>query len=277
MSILNETFVLKNGIQIPKIGFGTWQVPDGEIAYQAVKEAIESGYVHIDTAYVYQNEVSVGKAIKDSKVDRSSLFITSKLPSEIKTYHETFKYFEETLKRVDLDYLDLYLIHAPWPWSAIGKDCKEGNAEAWKAIHEIYETGKIKAIGVSNFSIADLKDLYERTHIVPHVNQIPLFIGLYPKQKALIEYCESKGILVEAYSPLAIGYALTNDIIVEMANQYKKTPAQICIRYCLEKGTLPLPKTTKQARMIENASVDFKMKEADILALDQLDVDPRRF
>lgn len=277
MKLLKETYQLKNGIEIPKIGFGTWQVPDGEIAYQAVKEAIESGYIHIDTAYVYQNEVSVGKAIKDSKKDRSSLFITSKLPSEIKTYQETFEYFEETLKRLDLDYLDLYLIHAPWPWSEIGKDCKEGNAEAWKAIHEIYQTGKIKAIGVSNFSIDDLEDLYQRTQIIPHVNQIPLFIGLYPKQKALIEYCQSRNILVEAYSPLAIGYALTNDIIVEMANQYKKTPAQICIRYCLEKGTLPLPKTTKQARMQENASVDFKMKEEDILILDQLDVDPRRF
>ena len=125
--MLKETFLLSNGVQIPKVGFGTWQVPNGDIAYQAVKDALEVGYIHIDTAYVYENEISVGQAIKDSKLDRKDLFITSKLPSHIKDYQETETYFNESLKRLEMDYMDLFLIHAPWPWSNIGQDCKDGD------------------------------------------------------------------------------------------------------------------------------------------------------
>jgi diketogulonate reductase-like aldo/keto reductase len=275
--MLKETFQLYNGVTIPKVGFGTWQVPNGDIAYQAVKDALEVGYIHIDTAYVYENEVSVGQAIKDAHMKRSELFVTSKLPSHIKTYDETESYFYETLKRLQLDYLDLYLIHAPWPWSNIGQDCKEGNAEAWKKMIELYEAKKIRAIGVSNFNVDDLKDLIARTGVVPHVNQIAFFAGHFQKQKETIAFCQENHILVEAYSPLAIGHALKTPLVVSLADKYQKTPAQILIRYTLEHNTLPLPKSTKKARMEENADLDFSISKEDVLLLDQLSEDPRRF
>lgn len=275
--MLKETFQLYNGVTIPKVGFGTWQVPNGDIAYQAVKDALEVGYIHIDTAYVYENEVSVGQAIKDAHMKRSELFVTSKLPSHIKTYDETESYFYETLKRLQLDYLDLYLIHAPWPWSNIGQDCKEGNAEAWKKMIELYEAKKIRAIGVSNFNVDDLKDLIARTGVVPHVNQIAFFAGHFQKQKETITFCQENHILVEAYSPLAIGHALKTPLVVSLADKYQRTPAQILIRYTLEHNTLPLPKSTKKARMEENADLDFSISKEDVLLLDQLSEDPRRF
>ncbi|MGB0202547.1 MAG: aldo/keto reductase [Acholeplasmataceae bacterium] len=275
--MLKETFQLYNGVNIPKVGFGTWQVPNGDIAYQAVKDALEVGYIHIDTAYVYENEVSVGQAIKDAHIKRSELFVTSKLPSHIKTYDETESYFHETLKRLQLDYLDLYLIHAPWPWSNIGQDCKEGNAEAWKKMVELYESKKIRAIGVSNFNVDDLKDLIARTGVVPHVNQIAFFAGHFQKQKQTIAFCQDNHILVEAYSPLAIGHALKIPLVVSLAEKYQRTPAQILIRYTLEHNTLPLPKSTKKVRMEENADLDFSISKEDVLLLDQLSEDPRRF
>ena len=275
--MLKDTFVLSNGISIPKVGFGTWQVPNGDVAYQAVKDALDVGYMHIDTAYVYENEVSVGQAIKDSGIQRDQLFVTSKLPSHIKNFEETDQYFHETLKRLQLDYLDLYLIHAPWPWSNIGQDCKEGNAEAWKKMIELYQSKKIRSIGVSNFNVDDLKDLIQRTGVVPHVNQIAFFAGHYQKQKETIAFCQEHNILVEAYSPLAIGHALHTPLVVSLATKYQKTPAQILIRYTLEHDTLPLPKTTKKARMIENADLDFTLDKEDVLSLDALSEDPRRF
>lgn len=277
MSFLNETYELSNGVHIPKIGFGTWQVPDGETAYQAVKDAIESGYIHIDTAYDYRNETSVGQAIKNSGKKREDLFITSKLPSHIKTFEETGAHFQETIDNLGVSFLDLYLIHAPWPWSEMGKDCKAGNAEAWKKMIDLYEVKKIRAIGVSNFNVDDLKDLIERTGIIPHVNQIGFFAGQFPRQKETIEFCQKHNILVEAYSPLAIGYALEHPMILEMAHRYVKTPAQILIRYTLAKHTLPLPKTTKKHRMLENAAVDFELDKDDIRMLDALDADPRKW
>ena len=277
MSYLKDVYTLKNGVTIPKIGFGTWQVPNGDVAYQAVKEAIEAGYIHIDTAYDYRNEVSVGQAVKDSGIPRDQLFITSKLPSHIKTFEETETHFNETIANLGFDYLDLFLIHAPWPWSNIGQDCKEGNALAWQKMIELYEAKKIRAIGVSNFNVDDLKDLIERTGIVPHVNQIGFFAGQFPKQKETIEFCQRHNILVEAYSPLAIGHALDHPVILEMAKRYDKTPAQILIRYTLSKNTLPLPKTTKKYRMLENAAVDFVLNIEDVTILDALDADPRRW
>ena len=275
--MLKDTFVLSNGIHIPKVGFGTWQVPNGDVAYQAVKDALDVGYMHIDTAYVYENEISVGQAIKDSGIQREQLFVTSKLPSHIKNYEETDQYFHETLKRLQLDYLDLYLIHAPWPWSNIGQDCKEGNAEAWNKMIELYHAKKIRAIGVSNFNVDDLKDLIQRTGFIPHVNQIAFFAGHYQKQKETIDFCHKNNILVEAYSPLAIGHALHTPLVLSLATKYQKTPAQILIRYTLEHDTLPLPKTTKKARMIENADLDFTLDQEDVVALDALSEDPRRF
>jgi len=275
MAILNEYYTMHNGVKIPKIGFGTWQIKDGEDAYHSVLNALKNGYRHIDTAQGYGNEESVGKAISDSKIPREEIFVTSKLESHIKTYDETLKVFDETLKKLGFDYLDLFLIHAPWPWSEMGKNCDEGNVEAFKAMEKLYKEGKIRAIGVSNFSIADLQNILNNVETVPHANQIGYFIGL--DNDELHAFCDQHNILVEAYSPLAIGYALSNDTIQAMAKKYSVTPAQICIRYLLERNTLPLPKSTHEHRIIENAQVDFSISEEDMETLKAIKGDPRRW
>jgi diketogulonate reductase-like aldo/keto reductase len=275
MKTIQDVYVLKNGVKMPKVGFGTWQIPDGEICYNAVSMALKHGYRHIDTAAAYGNEASVGKAIKDSGLAREEVFVTSKLQSHIKTYQGALDAFEKTMKELDMDYLDLYLIHAPWPWNEIGKDCSSGNVEAFKAMEKLYREGKVRAIGVSNFSPSDLDNILKHCEIIPHVNQIAFFIG--NNQEETHRYCNDKGILVEAYSPLAIGYALTNETIQNMAKTYGVTPAQLCIRYCIEKGTAPLPKSTHESRIIENTGLDFKMKEEDVAFLDTIKNDPRRW
>jgi len=275
MKTIQDVYVLKNGVKMPKVGFGTWQIPDGEICYNAVSMALKHGYRHIDTAAAYGNEASVGKAIKDSGLAREEVFVTSKLQSHIKTYQGALDAFDKTMKELDMDYLDLYLIHAPWPWNEIGKDCSSGNVEAFKAMEKLYREGKIRAIGVSNFSPSDLDNILKHCEIIPHVNQIAFFIG--NNQEETHRYCNDKGILIEAYSPLAIGYALTNETIQNMAKTYNVTPAQLCIRYCIEKGTAPLPKSTHESRIIENTGLDFKMKEEDVAFLDTIKNDPRRW
>lgn len=275
MKTIHDVYVLKNGVKMPKVGFGTWQIPDGEVCYTAVSQALKHGYRHIDTAAAYRNEASVGKAIKDSGIPRDQVFVTSKLQSHIKTYQETLDAFDKTLKELDMEYLDLYLIHAPWPWNEMGKDCSKGNVEAFKAMEKIYRDGKVRAIGVSNFSPKELDNILKHCEIIPHVNQIAFFIG--NNQEETHTYCQAKGILVEAYSPLAIGYALSNEVIQNMAKDYKVTPAQLCIRYCIEKGTAPLPKSIHESRIIENTGLDFKMKEEDIKLLDTIKDDPRRW
>lgn len=275
MKVLNQTYVMSNGVAIPKIGFGTWQVKSGEEAYQSVLLALKSGYRHIDTAHAYQNERSVGKAVRDSGIPREEIFVTSKLPSHVKEYQGTLDHFEETMANLELDVLDLYLIHAPWPWNEIGKDCKDGNVEAWKAMVKLYNDKRIRAIGVSNFSPADIDYIVKHTGFVPHANQIAFFIG--NNQKETDDYCKKHNILVEAYSPLAIGFALKNGDIQTMADKYGVTAAQICIRYCIQKETAPLPKTTKEHRMIENADVDFTISQEDMKQLDAIKSDPRRW
>jgi len=275
MKTLNQFYTLSNGVKLPKIGFGTWQVANGDEAYQSVLLALKNGYRHIDTAEGYGNEESVAKAILDSKIPRSEIFVTSKLESHIKTYEGALAAFEKTMSLLKFDYLDLFLIHAPWPWSEMGKDCKEGNIQAWKAMEKLYKDGRIRAIGVSNFSPDDIENLLNHCEITPHVNQIGYFIGI--DQKATIDYCEKKNIFIEAYSPLGIGYLLSNPDIIKVAEKYNVSPAQICIRYCLQKGTAPLPKSTHEKRIIENTQVDFEIKKVDMDFLDTIKGDPRRW
>ena len=275
MKTIETFYVLNNGVKIPKIGLGTWQVKEGEEAYQSVLMALENGYRHIDTAEGYQNEASVGRAIRVSKIKREEVFVTSKLQSHIKTYEGTINAFNETLKQLGFEYLDLFLIHAPWPWSEMGKDCKEGNVEAYKAMEDLYKQKKIRAIGISNFNKEDIDNILTHCEIVPQVNQIAYFIGL--DQKETIEHCRKHNILVEAYSPLGIGYLLNNETIIEMAKKYEVSPAQICIRYCIEKKTAPLPKSTHLDRIKMNTEVDFKIKEDDMAILDQIKGDPRKW
>jgi len=275
MKTLTDTYQLSNGVKMPKIGFGTWQVPSGDVAYQSVALALKNGYRHIDTAAAYQNEASVGQAILDSGIPREEIFVTSKLQSHIKTYEGALEAFENTMKEMKIGYLDLYIIHAPWPWSEMGKDCSEGNVLAYKALEKIYKDKKVRAIGVSNFNPKEIDNIIEHCEIVPHVNQIGYFIG--NNQKETDDYCKGKNILVEAYSPLAIGYLLKSDDILNMAKKYDVTPAQICIRYCIQKGTAPLPKSTHESRIIENSQVDFEIKQVDMDYLDQIKGDPRKW
>lgn len=269
MEIKNLDIELSNKVKIPAIGFGTWQVKDGQEAYDSVLYALQAGYRHIDTAYVYGNEASVGQAIKDSKLDRKNLFITTKLPSDIKTYDGTFKYFEESKKALSLDYVDLYLIHAPWPWSNVGQNCDEGNIEAWKAMIELYNRGEIRAIGVSNFSIDNIKNIYEATKFMPMVNQIRYFIG--NTQPKLSEYCKDNNILIEAYSPFATGELLDNSKLEEIAKKYNASIPKICLQFCIQNGTLPLPKSVHKERIYDNLELPFEISKEDMEYLNSLD------
>ncbi len=268
MSALTDTFTLANGVDIPKIGFGTWQIPDGDAAYDSVAGALKAGYRHIDTARAYGNEASVGRAIADSGIPRDQIFLTTKLPAEVKDYALAQETFETTIAALDMPYVDQYLIHAPWPWQEMGKDCREGNIAVWRAMEEFYEVGRARSIGVSNFNVADLKSLINATTVVPHANQIRYFIGF--TQDEVTTYCQTHDILVTGYSPLATGAILGNAEVQAVAEKYGKSVAQLCIRYLLEKGVLPLPKSTTPSRIVENADVDFTIGADDLSYLDGL-------
>jgi diketogulonate reductase-like aldo/keto reductase len=180
MTVLIETYTLSNGSQIPKVGFGTWLLKVGDECYNAVADALRLGYRHIDTARAYYNEASVGRAVRDSGIAREEIYVTSKLPAEAKDYDKALEEFETTMGEIGLDYLDLYLIHAPWPWDEVGKDCREENRQIWKAMEEFLASGRVKAIGVSNFGPEDLDSLLPACETKPMVNQIRWFIGLDP-------------------------------------------------------------------------------------------------
>jgi diketogulonate reductase-like aldo/keto reductase len=275
MKVLNQVYTLSNGVQLPKIGLGTWQTKKGEEAYQSVMMALKNGYRHIDTAEGYQNEASVGQAVRDSGIPREEIFVTSKLESHIKTYEGALEAFEKTMKELQFDYLDLFLIHAPWPWSEMHKDCSEGNVLAYKAMEKLYKEGRIRAIGVSNFSPKDIENIIEHCDVVPHVNQIGYFIGI--DQSETINYCREKNIFIEAYSPLGIGYLLKNEDIQKVAKKYNVSPAQICIRWCIQKETAPLPKSIHENRIIQNTEIDFVISDEDMAFLDTIKGDPRRW
>jgi diketogulonate reductase-like aldo/keto reductase len=268
MTELNETFTLANGDTIPRIGFGTWQIPDGAPAYDSVASALAVGYRHIDTARAYGNEASVGRAIADSGIPRAEIYLTTKLPAEVKTYDGARASFETTMAALDMDSVDLYLIHAPWPWGQPDSDHRAGNLEAWRAMEEIQEAARARSIGVSNFNVADLESLIGGSRMAPQVNQIRYHVG--HTQPAVTRYCQQHGILVEAYSPLATGRILDNPEIRAIGEKYGRSVAQVCIRFALQNGTLPLPKTTSRERMIENADVDFELSIDDMAYLDDL-------
>jgi len=263
--MMQQHFKMKNDVKIPAIGFGTWQIPNGDIAYDSVLFALATGYRHIDTAMAYRNEESVGQAIKDSGLRREEVFITTKLPAEIKGFDEAKKAFESSLKRLGIDYIDLYLIHAPKPWGTggDGMNYMPQNIASWKAFEELYEEGKIRSIGVSNFTNHHLKALIDQTRIVPMANQILVNPGHIPQDT--LDFCEKNDILIEAYSPLATGRLIGNERLGEIATRYGKSVAQLCIRWSLQKGFLPLPKSVTKERILENFNVfDFEISKDDM-------------
>ena len=268
MKTLTDSYQLSNGVQIPCIGFGTWQTPDGEIAVSAVKSALEHGYRHIDTAAGYGNEASVGIAIKESGIPREEIFVTSKLHNTEHGYKNTLKAFEETMSNLAMDYLDLYLIH--WPNPIKFRDhWQESNAGTWNAYEELYAAGRIRSIGISNFLPHHIDELLKTASVAPMVNQIRLCPG--DTQDEVVSYCKAHSILLEAYSPLGTGQIFTVDEIQALAQKYKKSVAQICIRWSLQMGFLPLPKSVTDTRIKENAEVfDFELSADDMQMISEL-------
>lgn len=268
MTILNDTYTLANGITIPKLGIGTWFIDDDQAA-EAVRAAAGIGYRNFDTAQAYGNERGVGEGVRTCGVSREELFVSTKLAAEIKDYHGAVAAIDESLAKLDIGYIDLMLIHAPQPWDDFrGGDFAEGNRQAWRALEEAHKAGKIRAIGVSNFLQSDLENILEHGTVTPQVNQVLVHAGNTPSQ--LITFCQSKGILVEAYSPIAHGEILGNAQVQAMAQKYSVSVPQLCIRYTLQLGTVSLPKTANPDHMRSNAQVDFEISEADMDVLKEL-------
>jgi diketogulonate reductase-like aldo/keto reductase len=262
---LHETYTLSNGVRIPQLALGTWFIDDDQVA-DAVRAAVEIGYRNIDTAQAYGNERGVGEGVRTSGVPRDELFVSTKLAAEIKDYDAAAAAVDGSLETMGLDYVDLMLIHSPQPWNDFrGGDYAEGNREAWRALEDALEAGKLRAIGVSNFERRDLENLLESATVVPHVNQLLVHAGNTPSD--LLAYCESKGILVEAYSPIAHGEILDNPEVRAMADTYDATVPQLCIRYTLQLGTVPVPKTANPDHMRSNAQVDFVISDEDMATL----------
>ncbi|MGT2923808.1 aldo/keto reductase [Streptococcus caviae] len=266
-----EVYTLNNGVEIPKIGFGTWQIPEGDEAYNSVRHALKVGYRHVDTAQAYGNEVSVGKAIADSGLARSDIFLTTKVWNDKHDYELAKASIEESLEKLGVDYLDLLLIHWPNPKALRENDAwKAGNAGAWKAMEEAYKAGKVRAIGVSNFMIHHLEALFETAEVKPHVNQILLAPGCV--QEELVSFCRDNDILLEAYSPLGTGTIFGNLVVEEIADKYDKSAAQVALRWSLQKGFLPLPKSVTPKNIEANLHIfDFDLDEEDIRKLDRLE------
>lgn len=267
--MLNEYYTLANNVLIPKIGLGTWMVEDKD-ANQVVASAIEAGYRHIDTAQAYENEAGVGRGIKESGIPRDQLFITTKLVAEAKSYDEAKKAIDESLSKLQLDYIDMMIIHSPQPWANFGDDDRyfEGNLEAWKALEEAYSAGKLRAIGLSNFQQQDIQNILDNCAIKPVVNQVLAHASNTPFE--LIEFVQKQEMLVEAYSPVGHGELFKNDKIKALAEKYGVSVPQLAIRYDLQLGLLPLPKSTNPEHMKNNANVDFVISDEDMETLKNL-------
>lgn len=260
---------LSNGLSVPRLALGTYLIPESETA-EAVKSAIELGYRHIDTAQAYENEHGVGEGVRAGAVPREELFITSKVLAEIKDRDLAARSIDESLRTSGLDYFDLMLIHCPQPWAEYGSEYRyfEENRAVWKALEDAYRVGKVRSIGVSNFSIEDLKSLAVTAEIKPMVNQISLYAG--HTDLDLIAYCQENGIVVEAYSPLGHGEVFKNKALLPYAEKYRVSVAQLCIRYTLQLDAISLPKTTSPERMRLNASLDFAISDKDMEELKRL-------
>ena len=274
--VLDEFYKLNNGQKIPKIALGTWQTPN-DVAATAVETAIDAGYRHIDTAIAYENESGVGAGLKaaleKTGIHRESIFITSKIPAEVKKNEDAVRCIQESMERLDSRYIDMMLIHAPRPWAEMGSTSGYRyfweNAEVWKALEDAYDAGKIRAIGVSNFEIDDLNNILAGAHVFPVVNQIRVHIGHVPTE--VIDFCEQNGIIVEAYSPNATGRLMQVPEICAMAAKDDVSVPQLASRFVLQLGLLPIPKSTHEDRIRQNAQLDFEINSSDMATLLEID------
>lgn len=264
-----KKYRLNNGLEIPNIGLGTWLI-DNEKVGETVKTAIDLGYRLIDTAQAYGNEVGVGYGIKESNVDRSELFITSKIRAEYKDYDSAKKSIDQSLKDLNIDYIDLMLIHAPQPWDEFrisDNNYYKENKEVWRALEDAYDEGKVKAIGVSNFHDYDLKNIMEDARIKPMVNQVLAHVGQIPFE--IIDFCKENDILVEAYSPIAHGEANRIKEVEEISKKYSKSFSQVCLKYDLNLGMIVLPKANSVSHLKENIDLDFEITDEDMKILNK--------
>ena len=261
MRSIIDAVQLNNGKMMPWLGFGVFQINDGPEVKHAVKSALKAGYRSIDTATVYKNERGVGKAIQESGIPREDIFLTTKVWNDDQRAKRTMEAFEESLDRLDTDYVDLYLVH--WP-------VKGFYLETWKAMEEIYHSGRAKAIGVSNFQEHHLDDILRESQIVPTVNQIEFQPFLL--QKELLKFCQDNKIQVEAWSPLMQGQIVNEPLVQEIAEEHDKTPAQVVLRWDLHHEVVTIPKSIHANRIAENANIfNFELSQAEILKLDALD------
>lgn len=262
---LQETVSLNNGVKMPIMGLGVFKVEDGELVVKSVKSAIKNGYRSIDTASFYDNEKGVGQGIKESGVPREELFITTKVWNSDHGYESTLAAFEVSLEKLGLEYLDLYLIH--WP-------VKEKFQETWKALEKLYKDGKVRAIGVSNFNVHHLEEILKDCEIKPVINQVEYHPHL--TQTEVKEFCEKNDIRLEAWSPLKKGVLLSEPVIIELAEKYRKSPAQIILRWDIQNGVVTIPKSVKEHRIVENADIfDFHLSEEDMDKISALNINSR--
>ena len=254
-------------MNIPKIGLGTWLIDNDKVGL-VVKNAIEVGYHHIDTAQAYENEEGIGKALKEINIPREKLFITTKVRAEYKDYDSAKKSIDDSLQKLGLDYIDLILIHAPEPWMEFrtsNKNWDKENLDVWHALEDAYNEGKVKTIGVSNFHVSDLENLMKNANIKPMVNQVLAHIGQTPFE--ILDYCNKNNILVEAYSPIAHGEAGRIKEVIDIAKKYNKSFAQICLKYLLQLGMVVLPKASSKEHLLSNLDLDFEISNDDMETL----------
>ena len=258
--MVEKFMLLSNGVKIPSIGFGTYKSGDDEETAKIIKNALNLGYKMIDTASFYNNEVGIGNGIKESGIDRKDIFIVTKLWNDDHGYDNTIEAFNKSLNNLQVDYIDLYLIH--WP--------NKLNSETWRAFEHLYETGKVKAIGVCNFKVEHLEELKKTAKIMPMVNQVE--IHPFSTKNNIINYCKDNNIKVVAWSPISRGRVLSNELMIDLSQKYKKSIVQIVLRWHMQKGVIPIPKSSNENRIKENMDIfDFEISSEDMKAIDSLD------
>lgn len=268
----DKMMTVSNGVQIPQMALGTWFIADDKAA-EAVREAVKIGYRHFDTAQAYGNERGVGEGVRTAGIPREEIFVTSKVAAENKSYESAAASIDESLEKLGLDYIDLMIIHSPQPWKEVNQSDNRyfaENREVWRALTDAYKAGKVKAIGISNFLQEDIDNIYDWAEVKPMVNQILCHVSNSPLD--LIDYCQKKDIVVEAYSPMGHGEIMKQPELAEMAKKYGVTVAQLCIRYDIQLGTVVLPKTANPEHMKTNADVDFVISDEDMETLKNVKV-----